>query len=150
MQNLVLPQIQQISCLAALVVPASKEYEIPGADDPQILAQIVLKCMSIAAAVKQHLVVLDELCRDQWDMGFVDLDVDAQMQAVVLDGREQSVYQQFAAIVVGAYYADPRVLTSLDLPGRAPFPQGHDVEQGDWSLLDVVKKRGRIYRPDGS
>jgi hypothetical protein len=29
---------------------------------------------------------------------------------------------------------------------RAPFPKGHVVEQGDWSLLDPVRARKPLYR----
>ena len=28
----------------------------------------------------------------------------------------------------------------------APFPKGYALEQGDWSLLDPVRARGRIWR----
>ena len=37
------------------------------------------------------------------------------------------------------YYRDDRVLRSLGLELRAPFPKGYTLEQGDWSLLDPVK-----------
>ena len=38
-------------------------------------------------------------------------------------------------VVLQCYYRDDRVLRSLGLELRAPFPQGHVLEQGDWSLL---------------
>ena len=41
-------------------------------------------------------------------------------------------------IVLGAYYRDDRVLLALGHEARAPFPKGYEVEQGDWSLLEVV------------
>lgn len=40
----------------------------------------------------------------------------------------------------------PMVLRSLDMEPRPPFPKGFAVEQGDWSLLEPVKRRGRLYR----
>ena len=40
-----------------------------------------------------------------------------------------------------------RVLESLGTPPRPPFPEGYEVDQGDWSLLDPVRNRGPIYRP---
>ena len=33
------------------------------------------------------------------------------------------------------YYRDDRVMVSLGLEARPPFPKGHVLEQGDWSLL---------------
>jgi hypothetical protein len=32
------------------------------------------------------------------------------------------------------------------MDARAPFPKGYDLEQGDWSLLDPVRARPRLYR----
>ena len=44
-------------------------------------------------------------------------------------------------VVLQCYYRDDRVLRSLGLELRAPFPKGYTLEQGDWSLLDPVKAR---------
>jgi hypothetical protein len=44
-------------------------------------------------------------------------------------------------VVLQCYYRDDRVLRSLGLESRAPFPLGYTLEQGDWSLLDPVKAR---------
>jgi hypothetical protein len=32
------------------------------------------------------------------------------------------------------------------MEARPPFPKGHEVEQGDWSLLDPVRMRPKLYR----
>ncbi len=66
--------------------------------------------------------------------------------------RRDAVAQEFRAsggaaaatlvrVVLQCYYRDDRVLRSLGLELRAPFPQGYTLEQGDWSLLDPVKAR---------
>ena len=47
---------------------------------------------------------------------------------------------------VTCYYQDYRVMHAIDLPARAPYPLGYDVDSGDLSLLDPVKTRGKIYR----
>ncbi len=49
-------------------------------------------------------------------------------------------------VVLQCYYRDDRVLRSLGLELRAPFPKGHPLEQGDWSLLDPVKARPSMWR----
>jgi hypothetical protein len=48
--------------------------------------------------------------------------------------------------VLQCYYRDDRVLIALGLEPRPPFPKGHVLEQGDWSLLDAVRGRGRMWR----
>ena len=47
---------------------------------------------------------------------------------------------------VRCYYRDDRVMRSLGMEPRPPFPKGFDIPQGDWSLLDPVRARGRVYR----
>ena len=47
---------------------------------------------------------------------------------------------------VQCYYRDDRVMRSLDMEARPPFPKGFDVEQGDWTLLDPVRSRPKLYR----
>jgi len=44
------------------------------------------------------------------------------------------------------YYRDDRVMRSLGIEPRPPFPGGFAVEQGDWSLLDPVKARAPFWR----
>jgi hypothetical protein len=54
--------------------------------------------------------------------------------------------------VLQCYYRDDRVLRSLGLELRPPFPKGYGLEQGDWSLLDPVKARPLMWRraPSGT
>jgi hypothetical protein len=49
-------------------------------------------------------------------------------------------------VVLQCYYRDDRVLRSLGLELRAPFPIGYTLEEGDWSLLDPVKARPPTLR----
>ena len=45
------------------------------------------------------------------------------------------------------YYRDDRVMVSLGLEARPPFPKGHVLEQGDWSLLDPVRGPQALLAP---
>jgi len=45
-----------------------------------------------------------------------------------------------------AYYQDPRVVAALGLEPRPPHPLGYDLEVGDFSLLEAVRKRPKLYR----
>ena len=49
-------------------------------------------------------------------------------------------------VVLQCYYRDDRVLRSLGLELRPPFPKGYGLEQGDWSLLEPVKARPSMWR----
>ena len=51
-----------------------------------------------------------------------------------------------ARVILQCYYRDDRVLRSLGIELRAPFPKGHVLPDGDWSILDPVKARGGSLR----
>ena len=50
-------------------------------------------------------------------------------------------------LVVQCYYRDDRVMADLQMDPRPPHPQGYAVPEGDWSLLDPVRAREKMYRP---
>ena len=119
--------------LAALVgemIPASDEYDVPSASDPVIFADI----LNTAAAMLPML----GLAVEELDAG-TDL-VEA------LRASHAELVPPLVAVVAQCYYRDDRVMTSLGMEPRAPFPDGFDLEDGDWSLLDPVRKRSPMYR----
>jgi hypothetical protein len=76
-----------------------------------------------------------------------DLDA-ARRDAVVLAFRERAgpAAATLSRVILQCYYRDDRVVQSLGLEPRPPFPKGHTLEQGDWSLLDPVRKRAKLWR----
>ena len=63
--------------------------------------------------------------------------------------RRGPVATALGRAVLQCYYRDDRVLSALGLEPRAPFPKGHALPSGDWSLLDVVRQRPRMWRDVG-
>jgi hypothetical protein len=49
-------------------------------------------------------------------------------------------------VILQCYYRDDRVVRSLGLEPRPPYPKGHVLEEGDWSLLDPVRDRPPFWR----
>ena len=136
-------QRQDLRAIAAMIIPSSEEYRVPGADDGIIQADILA---TLGRDTRQVVAALDHLARLA-GMPLADLEPAAR------DG----VAQQFRAsggaaaatlvrVVLQCYYRDDRVLRSLGLELRAPFPKGHVLPDGDWSLLDPVKARGGTLR----
>ena len=67
----------------------------------------------------------------------------------VLRQVESGLPEFFASLVkqtYNGYYTNATVLELLGPEVRPPQPLGHDVEPGDLSLLENVRKRGRAYR----
>ena len=78
---------------------------------------------------------------------FADLD-SARREAVADRLRETGglALKMLTRIILQCYYRDDRVMRSLDMEVRPPFPIGFELEQGDWSLLDPVRVRPKLYR----
>ncbi len=129
--------------VAALMIPASDAHRVPGADDDAIFADVVRSIGRDADAVRAALRRLDELAGGD----FADRGQDEQRCAAqqLRDG-DAALAAVLVAVVARCYYRDDRVMRSLGMEPRPPFPGGFDVEQGDLSLLDPVRARGRIWR----
>ena len=134
---------RSLRCVVANMIPASAEYGVPGADDDTIFADIVASLDREIGPVRQALARLDQLC------GHPFAEAAADQQCRVLDQFRKdnpTLTSALIAATVRCYYRDDRVMRSLGMEPRPPFPKGFDVAQGDWSLLDPVRARGKVYR----
>jgi hypothetical protein len=136
-------QRDNLRAVAAMIIPASAEYNVPGADDAAIQADIVATLGRDAEMVRT---ALDHLARLA-GMSLSALGA-AQREAVAGEFRASGGAPAAALtrVVLQSYYRDDRVVRSLGLEPRPPFPKGHALEQGDWSLLDPVKARPSMWR----
>lgn len=136
-------ELRDLQRLAGLMVPASGEYGVPGAGDAAIFADIVLSLGRDREAVRTALALLREIAGGD----FAGLDEKmAETAAMRLLGREGPVVTALGRAVLQCYYRDERVMGALGREARAPYPRGHELEQGDWSLLDRVRGRSRMWR----
>ncbi len=136
-------QRQDLRTIAAMIIPASAEYRVPGADDDLIQADILAtlgRDTALVAAALEHLARLAGRPL-------------AELDAAARDGVANTFRAEgggptatLVRVVLQCYYRDDRVLRSLGLELRAPFPKGHVLADGDWSLLDPVKARPRKMR----
>ncbi|HEX7924335.1 MAG TPA: hypothetical protein VF583_25475 [Bradyrhizobium sp.] len=136
-------QRADLRSVAAMIVPESAEYKVPGADDAVIQADMLATLGRDAALVAQALDHLAQLAGKP----LAELD-EARRDAVALEFRSRggAAAATLVRVVLQCYYRDDRVLRSLGLELRAPFPKGHVLPDGDWSLLDPVKARGGTLR----
>jgi len=136
-------QRDDLRIVASMIIPASDEYKVPGADDPAIQADMLATLGRDTALVTQ---ALDHLAR-----------LAGKPLAELEPAKRDTIATEFRAtggaaaatlvrVVLQCYYRDDRVLHSLGLELRAPFPKGYALVQGDWSLLDPVKARPATLR----
>jgi hypothetical protein len=136
-------QRDDLRVVSAMMIPASAEYDVPGADDGAIQADILATLGRDSKKVGE---ALDHLARLA-GTPLAQLD-QARRDAVAKEFRSSggAAAATLIRVVLQCYYRDDRVLRSLGLELRPPFPKGHALEQGDWSLLEPVKARPPMWR----
>jgi hypothetical protein len=136
-------QCDDLRTIAGLMIPASAEFDVPGADDPAIQADIVATLGRDAELVREALGELARLA----GAPLSGLDP-ARREAVALELRAKggAAVATLIRVVLQCYYRDDRVVRSLGLEPRPPYPKGHVLEEGDWALLDPVRARSPIWR----
>jgi hypothetical protein len=136
-------EIRSLRALAEIMIPASAEHGVPSAADEVIFADILNSFGRDAAHVLAVVRALDALAGGR----FADLSP-PQRQAIATRLQEAGGEALFylGRILLQCYYRDDRVMRSLGLEPRPPYPEGFEVEQGDWSLLDPVRARPEFYR----
>ena len=136
-------QSDDLRVIAGLMIPASSEFDVPGADDPAIQADIRATLGRDAGEVRAALDLLARLA----GQALAGLDP-ARREAVAAELRATggATVATLTRVVLQCYYRDDRVVRSLGLEPRPPYPKGHVLEDGDWSLLDPVRARAPFWR----
>ncbi len=136
-------ELHDLKALVAEMIPASAAYDVPGADDEAIFADIVKSLERDTDDTRTSLRRLAGLSGGS----FAALDATRRREvATAFKAEGDAALFALNRVVLLCYYRDDRVMRSLGQEPRSPFPKGHIVEQGDWSLLDPVKKRAPFWR----
>lgn len=127
-------ELELLRRLAGRMIPADEAYAAPGADDDAIFQDIATMLHGRAALLAGLL---------------SDLATGSEGVDVPLDRLRQDHGAAFATVIAAVaqgYYRDDRVMRSLGMEARPPFPKGYETIQGDWALLDPVRHRAPIWR----
>jgi len=136
-------ELRDLRRLAGIMVPAAPEHRVPGADDEAIFSDIVRSLGRDRESVRKVLAALGKASGGD----FSRLDAaSAESTALDLLARGGGPVMALGRAVLQCYYRDDRVFLSIGREPRPPFPKGHALEPGDWSLLDAVRGRPRMWR----
>lgn len=132
------------------LIPASADGRLPAAGGLGVGAYLdrsLAALPELKAMIAAGLTALDALARRRHPRGLDGLGA-AERAAVLAEhaGSEHAFPPILIMHAFAGYYQDPRILALLGLPPRAPHPQGYEMGPDDLSLLDPVRRRGRLYR----
>ncbi len=139
-------QLAILSCVLDEVVPPSADGRMPGAGELGLaasVAEMVGRAPGAVAALGEALLALEA----HTPQPFTALAGPERLAALTgFAARRPGFVEGLLFPTYAGYYRAPRVLAALGLEPRPPHPQGHVLEPGDLTLLDAVRRRGKIYR----
>jgi hypothetical protein len=128
-------EISLLRRVAGLMIPQSEAFGVPGADDPLIFADLLASLGRDLPAIREALSLIKQAQQS-----------DAAAMAAMLTSTRPDLCASLVSVVTRCYYRDNRVMKSIGMAVRAPYPEGFSIEPNDLTLLDPVKARGRRYR----
>jgi len=140
-------EIRVMRYLAGAAIPAADEKSLPGGDEEEIFKRLLTKAASRASRIKP---LIESSLKDV-DGEALDSD-DAKLKAWcehLVSHQPQAPnnpLSRLLPLILQAYYEDHRVQQAYQRRPGPPFPEGYEVSQGDWSLLDPVRDRQPFYR----
>ena len=136
-----------LNSLLKIVIPKSKDGEMPSACEIGFFEYIVQYDSEIISEIIKHLNNINKLSHKKYKSKFVDL---PEHQKEIIFKRysinEKLFMGKILQKILDCYYTNDKVLVGLGLNPRPPFPVGNDIETGDLSLLNPVKQRGEFMR----
>jgi hypothetical protein len=138
-------QERTTGALLNLIIPPSDDGRMPGAADVGFLSYLYKE--NLVSWIREGLINIIEESHNLYNQEFSALSLSEQRQLIDrLRRRHFRFFSQLATEVMKCYYQNDHVLKAIGLEPRPPFPIGHLVEDGDFTLLEPVYERGKIYR----
>ena len=132
------------------VIPPSPDGRLPGAGALDLIghvARTVRQTPMLAPVVEYGLSAIAELAGTRSPDGWAGLSRAARSALLAeFAAGDQLFMPALLFLAYSGYYQHPRVVEALGLEARPPHPKGYAMEAFDTTLLDAVRRRGKIYR----
>lgn len=144
---------EELATLAALldeIIPPSADCRLPGAGSlvgSDHFAGTLRSMPGLDAAIVQAVKTADAAAGKRDASTFAALAREARLALMnEVGAADPSFVPSLMFLAYASYYQDPRVVAALDLEPRPPHPKGFEMAPGDLSLLEPVRRRGKLYR----
>lgn len=140
-------QRSALDALMDLMIPESRDGNMPAAASLGLYDDL----MDLPSAVRTHfergLDALNASAANTQSKPFAELERDDASALVELMRRDDAAFiSAFTLHTTARYLQNASVMEALGLEARPNWPEGHEVAEGDWGLLEPVRQRGRIWR----
>jgi hypothetical protein len=146
-QPLTSGQRASLDLVLNMIVPPSAERRMPGAAEVGVPAYLYAEAPDALPVLCQELEALERRSSERFARGFAEL-AEHERKSLIEEMRAQepAFMSRLAMETLACYYQHDRVLEGLGMEARPPYPKGYQVVQGDLSLLEPVRARGKVYR----
>ena len=132
------------------IIPPSGDGTLPGAGALGLAAfvdEALDRTPALRPLIVAGLAAADELARGRGADGFATLRAPERRAALdELSATQPAFLPSLTFHSYVGYYQDGRVIEALGLEDRAPYPRGYDMEPSDFTLLDPVRQRPKLFR----
>ena len=139
-------QILDLNKILQIIIPPDQIKDLPGADEIKFLEFIETFHPYFIDELSKELIAIQSSVERKYSRKIIELN-EAELFSFLseLKRENDSLLNDLTLLVYECYYQHQSVLDILNINGRAPFPQGHEVVKGDYELLEPVKKMKKIY-----
>ena len=141
---------RMLAALLDAVIPESRDGRLPAAGTLDLtghIARSVERTPMLRPVIAYGLSTLADLARKRNPEGWAALSKDERTAVLAeFTAADHFFLPAFLFLAYSGYYTDRRVVEGLGLEARPPHPRGYELEAGDLSLLDPVRRRGKMYR----
>ncbi len=144
-----LGQVQQstLNALLDLMFPASQDRQMPAATSLGLFDDLRAMPDSVRSKLERGLDTLESIAAGAHSQSFSSLTtVHAKSVVETLKREDPALFGVLTLQTTARYLQNDQVVSAIGLEPRAHWPKGHEVAQGDWSLLEPVRARGEIWR----
>jgi len=136
-----------LDALMNLMIPASRDNKMPAAASLGLFNDLHEMPQAVREHFERGLQWLEAQAQSKHARAFAELSA-SEAIAIVDEQRsgDPAFINAFTLHTCGRYLQHDQVMTALGLEARPHWPEGHQVAEGDWGLLDPVRKRGPIWR----
>ena len=136
-----------LNALMDLMIPASRDGRMPSARALALYADTAGLCCRDAALLRDGLREIEARAQAAHGTSFAQLQVAGAMAVVdELRAQHPEFIHAFTLNTTARYLKHATVMPLIGLEPRPPWPKGHVVAEGDLSLIEMVRKRPKIYR----
>ncbi len=140
-------QLELITGVLNRLIPPVGNMPSAGGIAVEFLDEAIGNSVKLRQLFGRELSVIELEANGKFSHSFLEL-ADDQKDEVLrqVEKKVPEFFKELLQQTYNGYYTNSRVIQLLGLEARPPQPRGYQLEQGDFSVIEKVMKRGTVYR----